>query len=358
MASNQINSQSVQILLAKKYRQNYFQSILHRPGKGVTEEFSDDTSAGYIRVVRALPHGVTGRKLGAGTNGGNFNVDPSKQSQSSEYELPLLYVYDGNFDIPEVQQDMLPLNIVEQEGKNISGEVATQINASTIATQLVATLNEEIGRSADGKYVKVLPSTITETSARDALLDAIALLDNGDERNGIQSFPTDEREILARPEFFVHLFKGKNVIIGGSNYAQEMLARGVISPNTYEDNGMAYKGEFMDIPLYVASKAIWSAAEAWINVGDKALTAGALGGVQAIVCAAMGTARGVAMPETFKQIDCPDGAGLRIQPLVRWGVECWLPDSVSVVVNNKYTAPSTTKNLSVLAPGSRPKATE
>lgn len=358
MATNQINTQSVQILLAKKYRDNYFQSILHRPGKGVTEEFSEDTNAGYIRVVRALPHGVVGRRLGADVNGGNFNGDNAYVSKSSEYELPLLYVYDGNFDIPEVQTDMLPLNIVEQEAKNISGEVATQINASTIATQLVKTLNQEFDRPEDGSYIKKLPSTITETSARDALLDAVALLDNGDEANGIQSFPTDEREILARPEFFVHLFKGKNIVIGGSNYAQEMLARGVISPNTYSDNGTSYKGEFMDIPLYVASKAIWNAAEGWINVGDEALPAGALNGVQAIVCAAMGTARGVATPESFKQIPCPIGPGIRIQPLVRWGVECWLPDSVSVVVSNKYTAPSATKNLSVLAPGSRAKATE
>lgn len=352
MASNQINSQSVQILLAKKYRQNYFQSILHRPGKGVTEEFSDDTSAGYIRVVRALPHGVTGRKLGAGTNGGNFNSTASFVASSTEYELPLLYVYDGNFDIPEVQQDMLPLNIVEEEGRNISGEVATQINASTIATQMVATLNADVTRTS--KYVIKLPATVTATSARDALLDAMGLLENGDSANGIQSFPTDEREIVARPEFYVSLFKGDNIIVGGSNYAQEMLARGAISPDTYVDNGTSYKGEFMDTPLYVASRAVWSAAEAWINAGDKALTAGALGGVQAIVCAAMGTARGVAMPETFKQIPCPIGAGLRIQPLVRWGVECWLPDSVAVVAGNGFTSPATsTVTLSVVAPASR-----
>ena len=356
MATNQINTQSVQILLAKKYRDNYFQSILHRPGKGVTEEFSEDTNAGYIRVVRALPHGVVGRRLGADVNGGNFNGDNAYVSKSSEYELPLLYVYDGNFDIPEVQTDMLPLNIVEQEAKNISGEVATQINASTIAAQLVATLNADVKRTS--KYVFKLPATVTETSARDALLDAVALLDNGDEANGIQSFPTDEREILARPEFFVHLFKGKNIVIGGSNYAQEMLARGVISPNTYSDNGTSYKGEFMDIPLYVASKAIWNAAEGWINAGDKALTAGALNGVQAIVCAAMGTARGVATPESFKQIPCPIGPGIRIQPLVRWGVECWLPDSVTVVAGNGFTSPATSSvTLSVLAPGSRAKAT-
>lgn len=351
MATNQINNQSVNILLAKKYRDNYFQSILHRPGKGVTEEFSSDTAAGYIRVVRALPHGVTGRKLGASTNGGNFNRNDHVAS-AAEYELPLLYVYDGNFDIPEVQQDMLPLNIVEQEAKNISGEVATQINASTIAAQLVATLNADLARTSS--YVIKLPATATASSARDALLGAMGLLENGDAANGVQSFPTDEREIIARPEFYVELFKSNNIIAGGSNFAQEMLARGAISPNTYVDNGMSYKGEFMDAPLYVASKAIWSAAEAWINSGSAALTAGGLNTVQAIVCAAMGTARGVAMPETFKQIPCPIGAGIRIQPLIRWGVECWLPDSVAVVAGNGFTTPVTSSNkLSVFAPGSR-----
>lgn len=354
MATNQINSQSVNILLAKKYKDNYFQSILHRPGKGVTEEFSSDTSAGYIRVVRALPHGVTGRKLGASTNGGNFRDRNSGDyvSSSAEYELPLLYVYDGNFDIPEVQQDMLPLNIVEQEAKNISGEVATQINASTIAAQLAATLNKDLDRTA--KYLIKLPETATEHSSRDALLDAMGLLENGDPDNGVQSFPTDEREIVARPEFYTSLFKSNNIIAGGSNFAQEMLARGAISPNTYVDNGMSYKGEFMDAPLYVASKAVWNAAEGWLNAGSAAVTAGALNGVQAIVCAASGTARGVAMPETFKQIPCPIGAGIRIQPLVRWGVECWLPDSVAVVATKGYTNPASASNkLSVVAPASR-----
>ena len=106
----------------------------------------------------------------------------------------------------------------------------------------------------------------------------------------------------------------------------------------------------MDVPLYVASKAIWNAAEGWIESEGDALDAGALNGVQAIVCAAMGTARGVAMPESFKQIPCPIGAGIRIQPLVRWGVECWMPNSVVVVANNGFTAPTA---LTVSAPGSR-----
>lgn len=343
-----INNQSVQILLAKKYRENYFQNILHMPGKGVTEEFSADTSAGYIRVVRALPHGVKGRQLGASANGGNFNGHESYVSTSSEYSLPLLYVYDGNFDIPEVQSDMLPLNIVEQEAKNISGEVATQINGSTIAAQLAKTFNADGDRTET--YILKLPASPSETDARDALLDAVARLENGDIANGIQTFPTDEREIIARPEFFVQLFKGNNVIAGGSNYAQEMLARGVISPDTYGDNGTSYKGEFMEIPLYLASKAIWNEAEAWLTAEGLALPAGTLNGVLAIACAAMGTARGVAMPESFKQIPCPIGAGIRIQPLVRWGVECWLPDSVAVVASNGFTAPA---DLAVSAPGSR-----
>ena len=286
------------------------------------------------------------------TNGGNFNSAASFVASSTEYELPLLYVYDGNFDIPEVQADMLPLNIVEEEGRNIAGEVATQINASTIAAQLSATLNADVTRAS--KYVIKLPATATEHSSRDALLDAMGLLENGDVANGVQSFPTDEREILARPEFYTSLFKSNNIIAGGSNFAQEMLARGAISPDTYVDNGASYKGEFMDAPLYVASKAVWSAAEAWLNAGSAAVSAGALNGVQAIVCAASGTARGVAMPETFKQIPCPVGAGIRIQPLVRWGVECWLPDSVAVVAGNGFTNPASASNpLSVVAPASR-----
>ena len=85
--AQQINQQSVDIITAKRLMENYFVNIIHMPGKGVTEGFTDDVSAPFVRVVRQKLPGILPRQLGATANGGNFNSTAAKQPQSEEFDI-------------------------------------------------------------------------------------------------------------------------------------------------------------------------------------------------------------------------------------------------------------------------------
>ena len=132
----QINQQSVDILTPPRFLQSYFAGILHIPGKGVNEGFSEDVSAASVRVVRQKLPGYEPRRLGATANGGNFNSKSAGQPSSEEYDLRLTDIYDQNLDIPEVDTDMFSLPVVEQTMDNLAGEVNTAVNASTVAEQI------------------------------------------------------------------------------------------------------------------------------------------------------------------------------------------------------------------------------
>lgn len=340
----QINSQSVNILLAKKLQENFWVNMLYLPNYGVNEGFAGDTDAGEIRVVRQIPPGIKGRRLGSTVNGGHFNAGNVIYPTSQEFELKLTDVYDGVVDVPEVAQDMFSLSLVEAEGDAMGNEFATFVNAQTIAEQIATFFNAYSVSNTSANLV-VLPQNATATQYRDALLAAMAHLDNGDETIGAQTFPSKSRQILVRPTFLAGLFQANNILVGGSNLAQELLSRGVISEGTYNSNGDQYKGEFMGVPVMVAPDAIWTAAwkslcvntngtlDTGNNITDVAAKLTEMNEIQALVVAAPGTLRGIAMGNRIKQIDSPDGAGIRLQPKMRMGVTCISAKSVVPIAN-------------------------
>ena len=353
-----LNGQALERLMYKGIMENIFQGIIHLPGKGVTEKYTEDTSGSEVRIIRELP--VTGktRTLGATVNGGNFNNATSEQPLSAEYGIKLLYVYDTCFDIPTVLQDMVSIDLAEAAQRNIGGKIATDINASTTAHQLVASLNWNALRETANDKIIELGAQAAGEDYKDAILDAAAILDSGDADNGIQMFPFEARQIICRPSFKRQLLAKGALIIGGSNYAQEMLARGVISPGTYKDEGKAYVGEVDNTPVMIMSDQIWAEAANWMQ---KVTTAGGarsnvdLSDVLATVVSGIGTGRGLAFNSAIKIIDSPNGQGKRIQPLYRWGIEVFYPASVVPIVKNGFVNPavSGTSTVEVSSPGSR-----
>ena len=342
MPVTQINQQSVDILTAPRFLQSYFAGILHIPGKGVNEGFSEDIAAAYVRVVRQKLPGYEPRRLGATANGGNFNSRAAGQPTSEEYDLKLTDIYDQNLDIPEVVTDMFSLPVVEQTMDNLAGEVSTAVNASTVAEQIKGWANA----AKQNKANKVtLPANITETSYRDALLEAGAHLDDGDEAVGVQTYPAEAREILARPTFVTKLLSAKNIVVGG-DLSVALLERGVISEGTYKGNGALYCGEFDNSPVYKAPKIIFNkAAEELVykgttaksgNMKNTAAAKAEIDKIGALVVSGIGTLRGICTGNRIKSIPSPDGAGLRLQPKFRWGVECIYPTSVVPVVDNGF----------------------
>ena len=335
-----LNNSATQVLAAKQVKENIFLGLLHRNGKGVTEQ--TETNATTIRMMKAVPSTAAARKLGASTNGGWFNSEGAAIQDVVEYDLPLLYVFDRCYDIPVLQEDVVPVNLFDATTKNIGGIINKEINASTIAEQLANRFNAaKTATKWDG--IAVVVGTGSK-AAYDAFMEASVMLDNGDEENGIDSFPFDEREVLIRPEFRKTLMSQAGVVTGGSNFMQSMIAKGAVSPDATKDFGTCYVGEIDMVPCFSASAPVWNRAAAWLG-GDATVAK-----VEALMCAASATDRGISDQDRIKTIESPDGQGKRLQPLVRWGVHVSYGKGIVPILKNGTAVPSA--NATVNAPGS------
>ena len=336
-----VNDTATQVLAAKQVKENIFLDLVHKNGYGVTQQ--EETGVSTLRMMKVKPFTDSARTLGkANTNGGYFNSGAS-MTEIIEYDLNLLHIYDKCVDLPEVQQDMCPVNIMDNATKNIGGRAALEINASTIAEQLAVKYNAA-QKASDG-WTGNAAVLGEDGNAYDAIQVASTMLDDGDEENGIQAFPFDEREIIMRPSFRASLLSAKGVLLGGSNYAQSMLARGAVSPEARKEWGNMYCGEVDGIPCYIAPSTLWNRAGDWVG------TTAAFAATEAIVCAASATDRGISGQEYIKIIDSPDGAGKRLQPKTRWGINVCYEKGIVPILKNGTAKPSAA--ISVKAPGSR-----
>ena len=335
-----VNDTATQVLAAKQVKENIFVDLVHKNGYGVTEQ--TETNVSTLRMLKVLPTTASAREIGASKNGAFFNGENAEVPQVSEYDLNLLYVYDIVYDIPELQQDMCPVNIFDETTKNIGGRVATEINASTIAEQLANRYNAAKTATKWDDIAVVLPAS---GGYYEAIQEASTMLDDGDEANGIQSFPFEEREIIMRPGYRKNLLSDKGVLLGGSNYAQSMLAKGAVSPDAKKEFGNMYCGEVDLIPCYISPKALWNRAGEWGG------SATAFDGTEAIVVAKSATDRGISTQDYIKIIDSPNGAGKRLQPKTRWGINVCYGKGIVPILKNGTAAPSS--EITVQAPGSR-----
>lgn len=335
-----VNDTATQVLAAKQVKENIFVDLVHKNGYGVTQH--EETNVSTLRIMKVPPTTAGARELGASTNGKFFSNKAAEIPQVIEYDLNLLYVFDQGFDLPEVQQDMCPVNVFDATTKNIGGRVATEINASTIAKQLADRYNAADTANAWTGIAVVLDAADGEYKA---VQEASTMLDDGDEANGIQAFPFDEREVLFRPAFRQKLLNAKSVIDAGSNYAVSLLARGAVSPDAKKEWGNMYCGEIDGIPCYIVPSQLWKRAGEWVGDATK------FDATQAIVCAASATDRGISTMDYVKIIDSPDGAGKRLQPKTRWGINVAYGKGVIPIVANGTAAPDA--QLTVTAPGSK-----
>ena len=339
-----LDGQALRRYTSKNIMENIFQNILALPEKGVTERYSEDTDASEIRIIRQVVPGIKARRLGAGVNGGYFNSNAPLMPQSAEYGLKILYMIDDQIDFPTVMDEMVELPVAEATTKAVAGLVARNINASTIAHQIASVVNQEIAKA--GSTNNVVLSAVG--AYKDALLEANGKLDDGDADNGIDIFPIDGRQGFLRSATRTGLFKTGQILVGGSNYAQEMLARGAISPNTYKQDKLEYVGEIDNVPMCVVSKPVWDLAEQYLQ-----LDAGKLATVEALIVAGIATGRALAFNSSVKIIDCPRGQGKTAQYKYRWGVEVFFYKGIVPVLSNGSTlATISGEALTIEAPGS------
>lgn len=339
-----VNEATLKRVMSKAVKENIFQSIFAKPNEAVTEKFSTDTSAAQIQVIRVLPDGVEAREIGAATNGGWFNGNDAGTPTTEAYGIDILDIVDNCRDIPTNQQDMMDVDLVAAELTNLSGKVARNVNAITIAAQLAKNFND-IANGAATNWV-----TVSGTNYLDAIIEAGAKLDEGNPDQGIDAYPDDMRAIFIRPSVKAGLMKSGQLIIGGSNYAQDIIRNGGVDVETNPQAATTgYLGTINNMPVYSASPIVWATAEKYLG-----LSAGALNDVYMLVVSAVGTGRALAFNEAIKTIPSPAGQGIRIQPKYRFGAKCWDYKSVVPIVDGGFGNPATaSNNLTVKAPASR-----
>lgn len=332
-----VNEATLKRIMSSRVKENIFQGIFTRPGEAVTEKFSTDTDAAQIQVIRVKPNTNQAREIGADTNGAWFNSASASTPTTEAYGIDIITTIDDVIDIPTNQQDMMNVDVAEAELSNLAGRVNKNVNAITFAAQLATNFNA-------GATNKV---TVANDDYLGAIIEAGAKLDDGNEAQGIDAYPDDERAIFIRSGAKASLMKKGQIIIGGSNDAQSILRKGGLDVDTNPDvSATGYLGEVDGMPVYMASKAVWALAEKYMG-----LTAGALDGVEMLVVSGIGTGRALAFNAAIKMIDSPNGQGRRIQPKYRFGAKCWDELSVVPVVKSTFTLPEGT--ITVKAPGSR-----
>lgn len=343
-----VNDATLKRVMSAKVKDNIFQGIFMKPGEAVTEKYSEDTDAAEIQVIRVKPNANEARHIGADNNGAWFNVGPDTTPTTEAYGIKILDTIDYNIDIPTNQQDMMNVDLAEAELSNLAGKVNRNINAVTIAAQLCRNFNDLADEN------KQIPKNWVEVAASnpnylEAIITASAQLDNGNEAQGIDAYPDDFRAVIIRPLAKAALLKTGQLLIGGSNYAQDIIRKGGFDAGAEPSVATTgYMGDIAGMPVYAAAQAVWSTAEKYLGLG-----AGALNDVHMLVVSGVSTGRALAFNSAIKMIDSPLGQGRRLQPKYRFGAECWDALSVVPVVKTGFANPAEDGALTVMAPGSR-----
>jgi hypothetical protein len=351
-----INGIAAKRILVNEVLQNIYQGEIESENRGVSQKFTTDVSGAQIRILRVLPLTQQARELGSGLNGENFSGGV-EQPRTEQYGLDVITVIDTPVDIPNVNQDMLPIDLMEKVTKEISNLINLNTNAMTIAGKIHKTFTDV----ANANVIYFDPTSQDPTALQTAFLLANAKLDDGDLTHGVAMFPMDDRVAVIQTSYRAKLLTKGVLVLGGSNYAQEMLAAGVLSPGAKTnklENG--YVGDFDGVPVHIVSSLIWRTTEKYLG-----LPVGELNSVIGYFSSGLANVRGIAYNENMKIIDSPQGPGVRLQPLFRMGFKSLYTkgnvfifegkeQDVSITTNPLATidavVPGTAK---LLAPGSR-----
>ena len=356
-----INALTTKRILSPAVKENIIQGIFTKPNEAVTEKYSEDTDASEIQVLRVKPNQNDARELGSENNGKWFNGEEAAEPQTEAYGIKIITTIDRPVDIPTNAQDMVSVDLLSSETKNLAGLVNRNINAITIASQLAKNFNNIAGFDRRGsedaaKAITAVASnwvTVADGNYTNAIIDAAAQLDNGNESQGIDAYPDDMRAVIIRPNIKASVLKGMIGLNGGTAVFDVLKKSGLDTEARPEIATKGYVGEIANMPVYVASGVVWSLVEKYLG-----LSAGALANVAGIVVSAVGTGRALAFNSKIKIVDAQSGQGLRIQPKYRFGAECWDALSVVPIFSAAFTNPVTSADntLYVCGPASRPVA--
>ena len=351
-------------ILSQAVKENIFQGIFTKPDEAVTEKFSEDTDASEIQVLRLKPQAINAREIGADTNGKFFYTGDAATSATEAYPIRIIQTIDQPIDIPTNAQDMVSIDLLEGETRNLAGIVNRNINAMTIAAMIAKNFNNikgfdrKMGDNSASAVTAIASNWVTVPATEgkptgkysDAIIEAAAKLDEGNADQGIDAYPDDQRCVIIRPSVKAELMKQMTLLNGGTAVFDVLKKGGVDTESTPKIATTGYIGEFYNMPVYVASNVVWNLVESYLGLSKNALA-----NLSAIVCSAVGTGRALAFNSVIKQVDAQAGQGIRIQPKYRMGVECWDALSVVPIILGSLSNPVTaaTNALFVRGSGSR-----
>ena len=329
-AAPTINDIAARRIFSETILQNIYQGLIESDGEGITQRFSRDVSGAQIRIVRVKPVKQFARRLGAAVNGGNFPLHAYENATDS-FGLDVLDVLDTPIDIANVSKEMIPVGLAAESIKSYSDQVNAALNAVTIAGKYYATFLKQ----ANGNEVNV-----TEFNGSDlylATITANGLLDEGDEDMDVAMFPQEGRCYVLQTKYRPVLIKQGVLVVGGANDAYRIVEGGTVSAGTRPtkiENG--FIGTVDGVRVHIAAPLYFKLAAEYLG-----LTKGDLTQAVGYISSNFANVRGVAAPNEIKVIDHPDGQGIRIQPLVRWGFTV-LPGyekGNSFIMENGYVNP-------------------
>lgn len=305
-----INGISATRILSNTVLDNLYQGLIESDGEGVTQRFTYDVSGAEIRFVHVKPVKALARRLGSAVNGGNFPIS-AKEGETDSFGIRVLDVMDDPIDLAQVSMQMIPVDLLGKYIKSYTDQVTLNINAVTVAGKYYATFLKQ----AKGEDVNVIE--YDGANLQTALLDANSALDEGAEDMGVSMFPQDDRCLTIQAKYRSTLLAKGILTLGGANYAYDILKGGVANagaaPRKNEDG---FIGIFDNVPVHIVSGLVYKTAAGYLGLTGEDLK-------QVVACASSGYAnvRALAAVRDVKVIDHPDGQGVRIQPLTRFGFE-------------------------------------
>lgn len=337
-----IDTLTTRRVLSPAVKENIFQGLFTKPEEAVTEQFSEDTDASEIQVLRVKPSENDAREIGSEKNGDWFNSEEPVESSTAAYGIRILQTIDRQIDIPTNAQDMVSVDLLEAETKNLTGLINRNINAATIAAQLAKNFNNIAGvdkknsTSAAEIITAVEKNWVTVSNGKftDAFIDAAAKLDEGNSDEGIDAYPADMRCCIVRPTAKAATIKAMTALYGGVGVFDVLKNGGVDRDTNPAVATTGYIGNFLDMNFYCGSAVVFKLVEKYLG-----LSAGALDDLAGIMVSGTGTGRALAFNSKIKDIPCPKGQGIRLQPKYRFGVECWDALSVVPIFSKAFTNP-------------------
>ena len=324
-----INGVRAQSLISKALLENIYQGVVETNGRGISDKYANESEVNanaQIFVNRVKPYNWEPREMGANKNGGSFSANRGF-TQTETVGIEVLTVVDDPILIPRARQDTINIDLLAENIDIFGKKLNTIINGGTAAAHLFTSWKAEMeGNDYNAVYVG-------DEKLSDKLIEANSLLDEGDDTHGIDIFPVDSRiavfKVSARP-----ILKASGVlVIGGSNYAQTILAGRALSvgvaDNTLE-NG--YWGDIDGVPCHGLSNESLAHASRFLGFGRAELKKSDLLGY---VASAYGSGRGISTVSETKIVDTVGGQGIELQPFFKMGCVTWYPLSQSLIYKSE-----------------------